>query len=350
MSILRKDPVSGGWVIMSEDRARRPRDLQPVATTPSAERRFCPFCEGNESSTAPEIIAERSNGGRGDEAGWSLRVVPNRAAVLRIEGQLDRSGDGIYDMMSGVGAHEVVIETADHEGRIGQYGQAKMESLIGVFRQRVVDLNCDSRFQYIQIFRNYGAAAGAQLEHPHSQIIALPITPRSVKEELDNAREHYEYKERCLFCDIVNQEIKDRSRVVYENESFLALAPFASKFPFETWIVPKTHNHDFQFLSDSEMGPLAEALRRTLLGIELALENPPMNLIFHSAPRLPSPGVGLSADRYYHWHIEIFPRVTPMAGFEWGTGFYINPTLPENAAEYLAEVISEHPEPEEPVE
>jgi UDPglucose--hexose-1-phosphate uridylyltransferase len=188
------------------------------------------------------------------------------------------------------------------------------------------------------------------LDHPHSQIIALPITPRWVTEDLVNAREHYDYKERCLFCDILNQELKDRSRIVYENAAFVAVAPFASKFPFETWILPKAHNHDFRLLADADIGPLAEALRRTLLGIQLALENPPFNFIVHSAPRLSRDPSAGAPEREYHWHIEVIPRITRIAGFEWGTGFYINPTLPEKAADFLRKVIADHAEPDKPVE
>lgn len=347
MSILRKDPVSGGWVIFAEERARRVPDYQSVHPA-TGEDRLCPFCEGNESATPHEIHAIRPPGASANGPSWSLRVIPNKFAVLRIEGDLNRSGDGIYDMMNGVGAHEIIIETPRHDARMGDYSQGRMEQLIRAYRDRVVDLHRDQRFKYVQIFRNYGTAAGALMEHPHSQLIALPIAPRWIKEELANAREHYAYKERCLFCDIVNQEARERERVVFENRSFLAFAPFAAKFPFETWILPKAHAHDFQFLADSDIAPLAEALRKTIHGIQLALDNPPFNFIIHSAPRV-SPSSG-GIQREFHWHIEIIPRITRIAGFEWGTGFYINSTLPEQAAEFLRNVLREHPEPEQPVE
>ena len=343
MSILRKDPVSGGWVIIAEERSGRPPDYCAVNISPETEGKLCPFCEGHESATPNEIYAFRNNGSTPNGPGWSLRVIPNKFAVLHIEGELNRSGDGIYDMMNGVGAHEVLIETPRHDFRMGEYSQGRMELLIRAYRDRVVDLNRDQRFKYVQVFRNYGTVAGAMIEHPHSQIIALPITPRWVREEMVNARDHYGYKERCLFCDIVNQELKDRSRLVYENRSFIAFEPFASKFPFETWIIPKAHSHDFQFLADSDISLLAEVLRRSLYAIQMALDNPPFNFIIHSSPRL---GVAASANvqREYHWHIEIIPRITRLAGFEWGTGFYINPTLPERAAEFLCQTIAEHPE------
>jgi len=329
---------------MAEERSRRPPDLAPLASAAPNDHRLCPFCPGHEAVTAQEIYAVRNHGSNANDPGWSLRVIPNKYAVLHIEGELNRSGDGIYDTMNGVGAHEVVIETPQHDARMGQYGQARMEMLIRAYRDRSIDLHRDQRFKYVQIFRNYGQVAGALIDHPHSQIIALPIAPRWVKEELGNAREHFDYKERCLFCDIVNQELKDRSRIVFENQTMLAFTPFASKFPFETWILPKAHSHDFQFIADGDIAPLAEALRVTLYGIQMALEDPPFNFIIHGAPRL-GPAANAGIQREYHWHIEIIPRVTRLAGFEWGTGFYINPTLPEKAADFLRQVLLEQPAP-----
>lgn len=344
MSILRKDPVSGGWVIVSEGQRRRSPDYRPVPNGPLAPGEFCPFCAGNESATPPEIYSARPPGSSPNSSDWSLRVVPNKFAALRIEGDLGRTGDGIYDMMNGVGAHEVVIETPEHHLRMGEFSQELMERVVYTYRERVADLHRDTRFKYVQVFRNYGGAAGAQQSHPHSQIMALPITPRWVKEELINSREHYSYKERCLFCDIINQELNDEKRVVFENDEFMAFEPFASKFPFETWILPKNHNHDFCFTTDAQMPQLAETLRRTLLGLQIALDNPPYNLIMHSAPKPEAMRGGENIKRDYHWHIEIIPRITSMAGFEWGTGFHINPTLPEEAAEYLRQTIKDNPD------
>ena len=335
---------------MAEDQARRPPEFSPVQVSPPPEVRFCPFCEGNESSAPGEIMAVRQSNTSANDPGWSLRVVPNKSAILRIEGDIERRGDGIYDLMKGVGAHEVLIETPRHDARMGEYSQAKMEEVVRAYHERVMDLHRDKRFKYIQIFRNYGAVAGARLEHPHSQIIALPITPRWVKEELINAQSHYDYKERCLFCDIVNQEGRDGVRVVFENQSFLAFCPFASKFPFETWILPKYHDHDFKGTPDSEFAPLAEVMRRTLFAIQRALENPPYNFIVHSAPILGESHRETRVHKDYHWHIEIIPRISRIAGFEWGTGFYVNPTQPEAAAEYMRSLIAERPDPEEPVD
>lgn len=341
MSTLRKDPVSNGWVIMAEERAARPGDfLETHAPAPKDET--CPFCEGQESTTPPEVKAFRNADTKPDTPGWSVRTIPNKFAALRIEGDLERRGEGIYDLMNGVGAHEVIVETPNHTDHIGYYEPAKMQEVLLMYRQRYNDLLLDDRFRYIQIFRNHGDVAGMSLEHPHSQLVALPITPRWVKEELASALAYYRIKERCLFCDIIHQELSARERVVFENENFVTIEPFASKFPFETWLFPKQHSHDFGETSDQQIADLAQALQRTLYAIAECLQDPPLNYLLHSAPRITDYGdrrTDVTVEMDYHWHIEIFPRVTKMAGFEWGTGFYINPMLPETAAAELRRVF-----------
>jgi len=341
MSTLRKDPVSNGWVIIAEERNARPHDFRDDSAPP---RRAvsCPFCGGNEAQTPPEILAFRGEESLPNTSGWSVRSIPNKYAALHIEGGLDRRGDGIFDQMNGIGAHEVIVETPEHDGHMAYYSREKMEEVLWMCILRYRDLFQDKRFRYIQIFRNYGVGAGASLEHPHSQLIALPITPRWVKEELSNALAYYRLKERCLFCDIVNQETRDRQRVVFENDSFVTIEPFASKFPFETWLFPKEHIHDFSLTDKDQLTDLAQALQRTLYAIAECLGDPPLNYIIHSAPRFTEYDLRVSditVEMDYHWHIEIFPRVTRMAGFEWGTGFYINPMVPEKAAEELRKIF-----------
>jgi UDPglucose--hexose-1-phosphate uridylyltransferase len=352
MSTLRKDPVSNGWVIISEERAARPNDF--AAETPT--RRVggsCPFCAGKELSTPPEIAAFRADGTAPNTPGWSVRAIPNKFAALHIEGNLDRRGEGIYDVMNGIGAHEVIVETPDHNGHMAYYERGKVEEILSMYLARCRDLFKDKRFRYIQIFRNYGPVAGASLEHPHSQLIALPIAPRWVKEEMQSALAYYRLKERCVFCDIIDQDLEERQRVVFENEHFLTIEPFASKFPFETWLFPKEHLHDFTLMPDAHVPALAEAVQKTLLAIAESLNDPPLNYLFHSAPRFTdfdARTAEVTVEMDYHWHIELFPRLTKMAGFEWGTGFYINPMVPETAAAELRRILEERKEaPAEPV-
>jgi UDPglucose--hexose-1-phosphate uridylyltransferase len=257
--------------------------------------------------------------------------VPNKFPVLGIEGRLDRSGEGMYDKMNGIGAHEVIVETCDHMQTLSEMPESQIKEMLWAFKERVTDLKKDERFRYIILFRNYGEAAGASLEHPHSQLIALPVIPNLVKEELDGARVYYEMKERCIFCDIVRQETSGGTRLVMETDRFAVVAPYAPRFPFETWILPKHHESHFEESDGPVMQNLAWVLRATMRKIDKVLERPAYNFVIHSAP------VREKAMAHYHWHIEIIPKLTKVAGFEWGTGFYINPTPPEESARFLRE-------------
>jgi UDPglucose--hexose-1-phosphate uridylyltransferase len=264
--------------------------------------------------------------------GWSLRVVPNRFPALMIEGDLDRAGQGVYDRMNGIGAHEVLIETPDHHRGLSALTEPEIELVIRAYRDRIVDLKRDLRFKYVMVFKNQGAASGATLEHPHSQLIALPVMPKVVAEEMAGALEYYKFKERCVFCDIVRQELRERDRIVYENPAFVVISPYAPKFPFETWILPRRHLSAFEDSSAEEHAHLANALRVALRKLHVALDNPPYNFILHSSP------FDAQHTPHYHWHLEIMPTLGRVAGFEWGSGFYINPTPPEEAAQFLREV------------
>jgi UDPglucose--hexose-1-phosphate uridylyltransferase len=329
MPELRKDPIYGRWVIIATERSRRPSDFAPEERGPIGG--FCPLCEGNEDRTPPEVLAFRDNGAPPNSPGWSLRVVPNKFPALRIEGELDREGEGIYDKMNGIGAHEVVIETPQHSETLSTLPLKGVEKVLWAYRERMVDLRRDQRLRHVLVFKNYGSAAGASLEHSHSQIIALPIVPTRVREEIEGSKNYFLYKDRCVYCDIVRQELRQRSRVIAENSGFVSIAPFASRFPFETWILPKIHQPSYEQMEVTFYGLAAEILSDTLRRLKQVLDDPPYNYIIHTSSYP-------EQDRdYYHWHIEIMPKLTKVAGFEWGTGFYINPTPPEEAAEYLRE-------------
>jgi UDPglucose--hexose-1-phosphate uridylyltransferase len=340
MPELRHDPISKRWVIIASERGRRPDDFpKQIDTTPVG---FCPFCAGNEGKTPPEITAVRRNGSGPNQPGWEVRVVPNKFPALRIEGNLDRRGLGVHDRMNGVGAHEVIIETPKHDQRMCDMPVGDLEKVIRMWRDRLVDLVRDQRFKYILIFKNYGAAAGASLSHPHSQLIATPVTPLTLSGELTSAKEHYQEKERCLFCDMIQQELESGERIVLCNDQFVAITPFASRFPFEIFLAPRYHHHSFAEISDSMIYQLALALKEVLLRISRCLNDPPYNFLIHTIPnvkvRPKRTSYWETIEVDFHWHIEIMPRLTGIAGFEWGTGFYINPTAPEEAAKYLREV------------
>lgn len=333
MPELRKDPVVSRWVIISTERGKRPMDLKPEKDIrPEGKPKFCPFCAGNEDSTPPEVLAYRPESSQPNTGGWSIRVIPNKFPALMIEGELNRHGDGVYDLMTGVGAHEVIIETPDHNKDLANMSQQEFEDVLWAYRDRTMDLKKDKRLRYILIFKNHGFRAGASLEHSHSQLIALPIVPKSVMEELEGSKAYFEYKERCLYCDIVSQEIEDQKRVVAENEEFLAICPFAPRFPFEMWILPKKHDAHFEDATKHEIKNLTALYQKVLIKLSKALDDPPYNVMLHTSP------LEMPDTSYYHWHIEITPRITRVAGFERGSGFYINPTAPEVSAQYLREI------------
>jgi len=326
---LRKDPITGRWVIIATDRAKRPSDFirqpVPVATTGN-----CPFDSGNESKTPPEILAYRTFGGR-DQPGWRVRVVANKFPVLGIEGDLNRQGEGMYDKMNGIGAHEIIIETPDHGASLSDMSDRQIEEVLWAFRDRINDLKKDRRFRYILVFKNRGEAAGASLEHPHSQLIALPVVPKRVLEEVDACKQFYDLKERCIFCDIIRYESSVGVRLVTETDRFIALEPYAPRFPFETWILPKSHASHIEDADAATLQGFASVLRSIMRKIDKTLERPAFNFVVHTAPVQEAPLP------HYHWHLEIIPKLTKVAGFEWGTGFYINPTPPEESARFLRE-------------
>jgi len=336
-SQYRFDLLQKRWVIIASERGRRPQDFAtPKEEPPSA---FCPFCPGHEDKTPPEITAHREAGGRANGPGWKLRVVPNKFPALRVEGTPEREADGIYDRMNGIGAHEVVIETPDHRSHLADRDVDQVVLALRVYRERILDLMRDTRLKYVLIFNNSGLAAGATLVHPHSQIIAMTVTPHTVALELNACREYHQVKERCLICDILKQEVATRDRLVGVDDRYVAFCPYASRFPFEVMIAPRFHQHDYSRASDQDLRGLAIVLRDVLARLRDALDDPPFNFILHTSPNA---NVHPRRAHYwetiefdFHWHLELFPRVTRVAGFEWGSGFYINPTAPEDAAKHL---------------
>ena len=339
MPDLRKDPIVGRWVIVAKSRARRPHDFD---SSPRMRKgRFCPFCEGHEDKTPDEIIAYRNQGSQANRKGWRVRVVPNKFPALEIEGDLNKRGEGIYDMMQGVGAHEVIIECPEHLVSTSQLSEEQVREVLWVYRDRLVDLKKDPRLVYGMIFKNVGAEAGASLEHTHSQLIVTPIVPINVWEEMTGSLEFYNFRGRCVYCDMIQQELACEQRIVLDSPSFVAFCPFASRFPFETWLLPKVHSSHYENIQKNGVEELSGVMKQVIGKIEAALDRPAYNYIVHTAP-FDTQELG-----YYHWHIEIAPSLTKAAGFEWGTGFYINPVTPEEAAGFLREVEAETYEPQD---
>ncbi len=332
MPELRKDPVLGRWIIISKERRKRPTDFPVEVSTGLGG--FCPLCPGNESFTPPEVFALRDDGQPANGSGWKVRVVPNKYPALIIEGDLSKEGLGLYDRMNGIGAHEVIIESPNHNHSFADFSPKEMALVFKAYKERIIDLEKDLRFRYVMVFKNHGRAAGASLEHSHSQLIALPILPRMIVSELEGAQSHYRYKERCIFCDIIRQEIQQKERIVCENDRFITIMPFAPRTPFEMWVLPKKHTSAFYAQDDGELYSLAELFSESLQRLCKCIPNVPYNYVLHTDP-LRSGGL-----EYFHWHFEIVPKLTSIAGFEWGSGFYINPLPPEEAALFLRESLT----------
>lgn len=336
MSELRKDPVADRWVIYSSGKTSKPSDY-PTTRAADVRRRDpdCPFCEGNETFAGPEIYSRRH-----DSSTWSLRCIPNQRPALKVEGELNRDADGIYDCMNGIGAHEIIIETPRHDQNLADLDVVRFSDALLAFKARILDLSRDIRFRYIMCFKNHGKAAGQVINHSHSQLIALPFVPLRVGQEIERCARYYESKDRYLFTDIVKQELKDQRRIVCENERFIAVCPYAARFPFETWIIPKTHNPSYEKESDENIHQLASLFRNALYRINKALDYPAYNFLLHSAPvNLPSTAADKASA--YTWHFELIPKLSRIAGFEWGSGCYINDALPEESAAFLRDVVSE---------
>jgi UDPglucose--hexose-1-phosphate uridylyltransferase len=339
MPELRKDPVIGRWVIIATERARRPDQFSAQSPDPVSED-SCPFCNGKEKETPPEIYAIRSMHEPANSANWDVRVVPSISPFLGIEGDLDRRGKGLYDVMNAVGAHEIVIESNKHVDNMADLPQDLIAKVFTTYITRMADLEKDLRFKYVLVFKNHGwTAGGGRNKHTRSQLIATPVNPKRVKEELTGALKYYDYHERCIFCDILKQEIAAKERVILDTGNFIAITPFAARFPFEIWILPKKHSCDFVRIDENGRMELAGLLKKVLSKLKKGLNDPPYNYIIHTAPFRRNNLKDWKTIEYdFHWHIEIMPRLTRVAGFEWGTGFYICPLPPEDAAKFLREV------------
>ena len=339
MPTLRRDPITARWVINPDITDNQPSSL--VQMEKLIAQVTCPFCDGNEKYTPPEIFAIRSKDSPKDGPGWEVRVVPNISPALKVELELDQRAERMYDLMNAVGAHEIIIETPQHIANISDLEVGQVVKVMQTYKERIFDLKKDKRLRSIFIFKNYGERAGSSpIKHAHSQLIAVSVTPKNVKEELTGAKEYYDYKERCIFCDMIKQELSAEKRVVCSNNDFLALAPFASRFSHEVWILPKKHSVDFENTADEQFEKLASLFKEVLLRLKIHLNDPPYNYIFHTGPnrtrRRGEAWKTIGED--FHWHIEIMPRYTRIDGFEWGTGLYINATTPEQAATNLRKV------------
>ena len=329
MSEYRQDPLSRRWVIIGcEDRAGRPNEF--VERTTRDNQVACPFCEGNEAETPPSVASY----GNGRGAKWLVRVVPNKFPAVTNEVVPCATCQPLAltpvpATVPGFGCHEVIIESPRHVASLSELTGNEVELVFRAYRERILYLKADGRYRYVQIFKNVGPAAGASLEHLHSQLLALPGVPEVVAQELTSCDEYFRENRRSLISDLIEREQAAGTRMVAQTDRFLAFCPYASRFPYEVWIAPRRQASRFELAKDGELGELAGLAREVVSRIECAAGKIAYNYFLHTRP------FDTPAEDHYHWHIEIIPRLTKVAGFEWSTGCFINPYPPESAAAHL---------------
>lgn len=333
MPQLRQDLVTGRWVAIAVERAKRPSSFTRAATVPVVAGAQCPFCPGHEAMTPPEVMAYRTPGTAPNTPGWTIRVVPNLfPAFGPPDGEATIQAIGPYRTKNGVGAHEVIISSPDHEADLAELPVEKVAEVVRAYVDRYNANKDNPRIEYLLIINNHGKEAGASLEHPHSQLFGIPLVPEAVREELDGVKRYRAAHGSCPYCDILANEQGAGERVVFQNPHFLVYAPFASRTPFELAILPKQHRSRFEAMSPEERAAFAEALSQATGRVTKGLNNPPYNFYIHTAPTHAGPEVD------YHWHLELLPKLAIAAGFELGSGVMINVATPESAAEFLREV------------
>lgn len=329
MPELREDLATKDWVVFATERARRPHDFRRAkagAEEAVEHAADCPFCPGNESLTPGETERLLLPG----SSQWNVRVVANRFPAFVPDGDPHRSVRADhFRSMRATGAHEVVIETPHHGRAIPDLSDAEITLVFAAYQRRYHALRRLPGMEVVIIFKNYGEAAGTSLTHPHSQIVAAPVETPAVRRKYQVARDHYEEWGTCLYCDLRDWERAAAERVVFETSHFIAVHPYASRWPFETWILPLQHTPSFGSAAPDQLAEAALATRRILRVLRGALGDPPFNYVVHTAP------AGDEERPYFLWHIQIVPRLTVAAGFEMGSGMYINTALPEETAAFL---------------
>ncbi len=326
MPEIRKDSVTGNCVIIATERSKRPHDF----TIPYEIKRSdnCVFCYGNEHKTPPEVLAWRPDGGKPNSPGWAVRAFPNKFPAVTAEGGPLPPDFPPGQAVAALGAHEVLVDCPDHSGSLGRVSDEQAELVMLAVLERYRALSRGPMVKYIQVFKNYGATAGASLEHSHWQIITVPVIPEVFRSEFAGVQRHFGEQGGCIYCETTENEAKARDRAVEVTDDYVVFCPYASRFPYELWIVPGKHRSDFSGINEAEARSLGRLVRRTVRRFERAFNYSPYNLVLHTGPNE-------SGYEKYHWHMEILPRLSVTAGFEWGTGIFINPTSPETAAETL---------------
>ncbi|TAN61457.1 galactose-1-phosphate uridylyltransferase [bacterium] len=325
MPEMRLNLVTRDWVIIATERAKKPEDFKRAEARPFIEPyvEACPFCAGNEAKTAAEKSRLR------DDGGWRVRVVANKYPAVAAEGEKKRVTDGVKRMVSGVGLHEIIIESPLHNSSPALMELRCIEDVVRVYKERFLAAYADARVEHVIIFKNYGASAGTSLEHPHTQLIGIPVVPVKFRDRVQAAMHYFDDTGSCMMCDMIKMELKDGRRVVVESDYFLSFIPYASLSPFHIWILPKRHSATFADITEAEIQDFARQLKETLLKFYIGLDDPDYNYVIRSSRPADAGNV------YSHWYLSIIPRLSSVAGFELGSGIYLNASVPEETAPYL---------------
>ena len=331
MPEIRYNIVTREWVIIATERAKRPEEFAKTNVRRAKLEAYvahCPFCPGNEAMTPAETLRLPASGT------WQVRAMPNKFAALDAEVELTRRSQGLQRTVSGAGRHEVIVETPAHNKTLALLDEREMDRVIEAYQRCYERVTRDARVAHATLFKNHGERAGTSLEHSHSQIVGTPIIPPQVRERMETALRFYDESGDCIFCAMMADELAEQTRVVEQNDDFVAFVPFAAMSPFHMWIFPTRHTATFSEATDAELAGLARILRSVLRRVYYGLEDPDYNLSVRTPPR------EANGMKYYHWYLSITPRVTRIAGFEIGSGMYINTSLPEKSAEFLRKVAS----------
>lgn len=327
MSLFRKDPFGRGWVLLSPERGLVPSDFGSVPLPPAVS----PLSPGNEARIGPELAAVRPSATPAGGADWRMRVIAHPARLLGTEAFV-LEGDGPFQQAAAGGHHELIVEHPDARQTLDSMPRRHLVDVLRLYRERLALHAARPGIRHVQLTRNVGRAAGALFEHPHAQLLAVPVANRWVQEEQEAGAAHHAATGRCVFCDVIERELSAKERLISYNEEFVALAPFAAKTPFETWLLPRRHASGFAAVPSNILPALADLLQSVIRGLNDALDSPPYNLALHTSANSDLDG--------FHWHFELLPRLTNQAGFDWGAGFYVNPTPPEDAARFLREALA----------
>ena len=336
MSELRQDPTTKEWVILAPERGKRPQQKphKKEDEIPGWDS-SCPFCPGNEINTPDDVFRIPTSN---ETSAWEVRVVPNRFAALKPEGDSTPIEDTrFFRKRPGFGFHEVIIETQSHNTPMALMTYEQVEKVLIAYQERYNSLKKNRQLKFITIFKNHGWASGTSLIHPHSQLVATPIAATYYHRKLDVATDYCHDIGRCLYCDLIAEELARGDRIVAETGQFIVLQPYASRVPYETWILPKAHCASFGLFPAAHLPELAKVLKDSLFCLYQGLHNPAFNYAIDTST---------TEDEHspcYHWHIRILPRITTIAGFEIGSGIYINPALPEETSIYLRDVAKSCP-------